>query len=157
MNSKDACYLQVSHPLLQDKFTGLRDQLNEFGGFVVGLVKNQQQQRGAHSYRNAFDVPRKSLLDQVIRMRANFLQPGLLHTKLLDDDYVHSMPLAQMGNYQEYLKRMTPPLREIESVPVRQHMFGEITSIFTFTKRTNERTNPLLTSRMQFSPTIEAY
>ncbi|XP_071629585.1 integrator complex subunit 6 isoform X1 [Temnothorax longispinosus] len=114
----------VSHPLLQDKFTGLRDQLNEFGGFVVGLVKNQQQQRGAHSYRNAFDVPRKSLLDQVVRMRANFLQPGLLHTKLLDDDYVHSMPLAQMGNYQEYLKRMTPPLREIESVPVRQHMFG---------------------------------
>ncbi|XP_012522215.2 integrator complex subunit 6 isoform X2 [Monomorium pharaonis] len=114
----------VSHPLLQDKFTGLRDQLNEFGGFVVGIVKNQQQQRGAHSYRNAFDVPRKSLLDQVVRMRANFLQPGLLHTKLLDDDYVHSMPLAQMGNYQEYLKRMTPPLREIESVPVRQHMFG---------------------------------
>ncbi|XP_033331442.1 integrator complex subunit 6 isoform X1 [Megalopta genalis] len=112
----------VSHPLLQDKFTGLRDQLNEFGGFVVGLVRNQQH--GAHSYRNAFDVPRKSLLDQVVRMRANFLQPGLLHTKLLDDDYVHSMPLAQMGNYQEYLKRMTPPLREIESVPVRQHMFG---------------------------------
>ncbi|XP_076474895.1 integrator complex subunit 6 isoform X2 [Bombus vancouverensis nearcticus] len=112
----------VSHPLLQDKFTGLRDQLNEFGGFVVGLIRNQQ--RGAHSYRNAFDVPRKSLLDQVVRMRANFLQPGLLHTKLLDDDYVHSMPLAQMGNYQEYLKRMTPPLREIESAPVRQHMFG---------------------------------
>ncbi|XP_046613078.1 integrator complex subunit 6 isoform X1 [Neodiprion virginianus] len=114
----------VSHPLLQDKFTGLRDQLNEFGGFVVGLVRNQQQQRGAQSYRNAFDVPRKSLLDQVVRMRANFLQPGLLHTKLLDDDYVHSMPVAQMGNYQEYLKRMTPPLREIESAPVRQHMFG---------------------------------
>ncbi|XP_057331097.1 integrator complex subunit 6 [Microplitis mediator] len=114
----------VSHPLLQDKFIGLRDQLNEFGGFVVGLVRNQQQQRGAHSYRNAFDVPRKSLLDQVVRMRANFLQPGLMHTKLLDDDYVHSMPVAQMGNYQEYLKRMTPPLREIESTPVRQHMFG---------------------------------
>lgn len=114
----------VSHPLLQDKFIGLRDQLNEFGGFVVGLVRNQQQQRGAHSYRNAFDVPRKSLLDQVVRMRANFLQPGLMHTKLLDDDYVHSMPVAQMGNYQEYLKRMTPPLREIESAPVRQHMFG---------------------------------
>ncbi|XP_011298020.1 integrator complex subunit 6 [Fopius arisanus] len=113
----------VSHPLLQDKFIGLRDQLNEFGGFTVRVVRSQQQ-RSAHSYRNAFDVPRKSLLDQVVRMRANFLQPGLLHTKLLDDDYVHSMPVAQMGNYQEYLKRMTPPLREIESVPVRQHMFG---------------------------------
>lgn len=29
-----------------------------------------------------------------------------------------------MGNYQEYLKRMTSPLREVESMPVRQHMFG---------------------------------
>jgi len=41
---------------------------------------------------------------------------------LIDD--VHSMPVSQMGNYQEYLKRIAPPLREIESTPVRQHMFG---------------------------------
>jgi len=34
------------------------------------------------------------------------------------------MPVGQMGNYQEYLKRMPAPLREIESTPVRQHMFG---------------------------------
>lgn len=34
------------------------------------------------------------------------------------------MPVSQMGNYQEYLKRMTSPLREVESMPVRQHMFG---------------------------------
>ena len=57
-------------------------------------------------------------------MRANFLQPSLAHTRLVDEDSVHSMPVAQMGNYQEYLKRMTPQLREIESQPVRQHMFG---------------------------------
>jgi len=37
---------------------------------------------------------------------------------------MHSMPVSQMGNYQEYLKRMTSPLREVESMPVRQHMFG---------------------------------
>ena len=29
-----------------------------------------------------------------------------------------------MGNYQDYLKRMPSPLREIENTPVRQHMFG---------------------------------
>lgn len=29
-----------------------------------------------------------------------------------------------MGNYQDYLKKMPVPLREIESQPVRQHMFG---------------------------------
>lgn len=34
------------------------------------------------------------------------------------------MPLSQMGNYQEHLKRLPPPLKEIETTPVRQHMFG---------------------------------
>lgn len=42
----------------------------------------------------------------------------------MSTDHVHSMPVSQMGNYQEYLKRIAPPLREIESTPVRQHMFG---------------------------------
>lgn len=110
---------------MANSLTDIREDLNKFSNFVVGLVKNQrQQQRGAQSYRNAFDIPRKSLLDQVVRMRANFLQPGLLHTKLVDDDCLHSMPVSQMGNYQEYLKRAPPALREIESTPVRQHMFG---------------------------------
>jgi len=39
-------------------------------------------------------------------------------------DEAHSMPVSQMGNYQEYLKRIPAQLREIESAPVRQHMFG---------------------------------
>ena len=34
------------------------------------------------------------------------------------------MAVSQMGNYQDYLKRQPSPLREIETVPVRQHMFG---------------------------------
>ncbi|XP_049832476.1 integrator complex subunit 6-like [Schistocerca gregaria] len=113
----------VSHPLLQDKFTSLREQLNEFGGFVVGLARGKNQ-KGRQSYRNPFDVPRHCLLEQVVRMRANFLQSSPAQTKLVDDDYLHSMPVSQMGNYQEYLKRMQPQLREIESTPVRQHMFG---------------------------------
>lgn len=29
-----------------------------------------------------------------------------------------------MGNYHDYLKNMTPPLRELENQLVRQHMFG---------------------------------
>jgi integrator complex subunit 6 len=38
-------------------------------------------------------------------------------------DDVHSMPVGQTRNGREYLKRIAPPLREIESTPVRQHMF----------------------------------
>lgn len=99
----------------------MREQLNDYTSFMVGVLRST---RGQQCYKNAFDIPRRSLLDQVIRMRSNFLQQSHAHTKLLDDDYIHSMPIAQMGNYQEYLKRQQPQLREIESAPVRQHMFG---------------------------------
>ena len=58
-------------------------------------------------------------------MRANYLQPSVNYTKLIDEDSRHTLPIAQMGNYQDYLKKMPVPLREIESTPVRQHMFGE--------------------------------
>ncbi|XP_014272900.1 integrator complex subunit 6 isoform X1 [Halyomorpha halys] len=112
----------VSHPLLQDKFQTLRDQLNEFGSFVVGI--GHRRHRAGQSFRNAFDIPRRSLLDQILRMRANFLNISPTHMKLQDDDVVHSMPISQMGNYQEYLKKTPPQLREVESTPVRQHMFG---------------------------------
>lgn len=54
-------------------------------------------------------------------MRNNFFQTDWV---ALDQDSAHSLPISQMGNYQEYLKRQTPQLREIESTPVRQHMFG---------------------------------
>lgn len=54
-------------------------------------------------------------------MRNNFLQPDWISQDL---DSAHSFPISQMGNYQEYLKKQTPQLREIESAPVRQHMFG---------------------------------
>lgn len=40
-------------------------------------------------------------------------------------DFLHSVPVAQMGNYQEYLKLMPPPLREIDpEQPKRLHTFG---------------------------------
>ena len=39
-------------------------------------------------------------------------------------DKVHSIPMAEMGNYQEYLKRMPSPLREADPAPARLHTFG---------------------------------
>ena len=61
---------------------------------------------------------------QVVRMRANLLcgRGGVSH--LVDEDTRHSLPIGQMGNYQDYLKKQPLPLRELESAPVRQHMFG---------------------------------
>ena len=65
-----------------DKFLNLRDQMNEFSGFALALKEREMR---AQNLRNPFDIPRSTLLDQVARMRANFLQPSLAHTKLQDE------------------------------------------------------------------------
>ncbi|KAK9679272.1 INTS6/SAGE1/DDX26B/CT45 C-terminus [Popillia japonica] len=108
----------VSHPLMLDKFTAQRDQVLEQGNLIIGTLDKERQ---VVSFRNAFDIPRRRLMQQVARMRNNFLQSDYV---ALDQDSAHSLPISQMGNYQEYLKKQTPQLREIESAPVRQHMFG---------------------------------
>ncbi|XP_046568892.1 integrator complex subunit 6-like [Haliotis rubra] len=99
----------------------LKQDLQEYTTFSIAVpdrgIKPQY-------YRNPYDVPRKSLLDQVTRMRTNFLQSSYINTKLCDEDNLHSVPVGQMGNYQEYLKKQPPALRELESSPVRLHMFG---------------------------------
>ena len=123
--------------------TSIRDQMTDFPGFLLA-IKDPTNLNKSNRFRNPFDVPRGCLLDQVkyislrlkcqgktfflfqlVRMRSNFLQPSLSSTKLIDNDTMHSLPIGQMGNYQDYLKKMPVPLREIESQPVRQHMFGE--------------------------------
>lgn len=116
------CRHLTSNHTLQDKLSHLRDQVTEYSNFVLAVREGEVSPQ---MYRNPFDIPRISLLDQLTRMRANFLQSSLPH--LLTDrdvDQLHCRPISQMGNYQDYLKKMTPPLREIESTPVRQHMFG---------------------------------
>ncbi|KAK9870277.1 hypothetical protein WA026_006364 [Henosepilachna vigintioctopunctata] len=111
----------VSHPFLTDKFVAQRDQLLPQGSNISLLVSSLYKERQTVSFKNAFDIPRNRLIHQVVRMRNNFFQPDWISHDL---DSAHSLPISQMGNYQEYLKRQTPQLREIESAPVRQHMFG---------------------------------
>ena len=59
--------------------------MNEFSGFALALKEREMR---AQNLRNPFDIPRSALLDQVARMRANFLQPSLAHTKLQDEGIV---------------------------------------------------------------------
>ncbi|XP_076323535.1 integrator complex subunit 6 isoform X2 [Tachypleus tridentatus] len=111
----------TSNPCLASRFSSLISELNDFTDFNLA-VKDKEMK--TESYRNPFDISRISLLDQITRMRGNFLQTTLSRLTLQDADQLHSLPVGQMGNYQEYLKRMPTPLREVESTPVRQHMFG---------------------------------
>ncbi len=52
-----------------------------------------------------------------------YIKLSMLFLTIIPDE-LHSIPVQQMGNYQEYLKRLPSPLRELEHQPVRQHMFG---------------------------------
>ncbi|XP_047620001.1 integrator complex subunit 6-like isoform X6 [Phacochoerus africanus] len=93
----------------------------EFAGFQVGLLNKDLKPQ---TYRNAYDIPRRGLLDQLTRMRSNLLKT---HKSIVgqDEDSLHSVPVAQMGNYQEYLKTLASPLREIDpDQPKRLHTFG---------------------------------
>ncbi|XP_040580954.1 integrator complex subunit 6-A [Lepeophtheirus salmonis] len=105
----------------QNKVVHSRDQLIDFSGYT--LQCRESKTCHYNTCRNPFDVPRHDLLDQIVRMETNFLK-SMRNSKLVDDDTKHSLPIGLMGNYQDFLKHMPPPLREIEDIPIRQHMFG---------------------------------
>jgi integrator complex subunit 6 len=46
--------------------------------------------------------------------------------EIQDEDALHSVPIKEMSNYDEYprMNGQAPPLREIDAQPVRQHVFG---------------------------------
>ncbi|XP_037531950.1 integrator complex subunit 6 [Nematolebias whitei] len=94
----------------------------EFAGFQIALPNKEVKPQ---TYRNAYDIPRRNLLDQLTRMRSNLLRTSLKLIQGQDEDSLHSIPVAQMGNYQEFLKMMPSPLREIDpDQPKRLHTFG---------------------------------
>ncbi|XP_033637328.1 integrator complex subunit 6-like isoform X1 [Asterias rubens] len=96
--------------------------ITEFPNFTLHVSDRNIRPQ---TYRNSFDIPRKELLDQLVRMRTNFLQLALSKSaRFMNEDKVHSIPMAEMGNYQEYLKRMPSPLREADPAPARLHTFG---------------------------------
>ncbi|XP_041493251.1 integrator complex subunit 6-like isoform X2 [Microtus oregoni] len=93
----------------------------EFAGFQIGLFNKDVKPQ---TYRNAYDIPRRGLLDQLTRMRSNLLRTRKFIVGQ-DEDSLHSVPVAQMDNYQEYLKMLASPLREIDpDQPKRLHTFG---------------------------------
>ncbi|XP_019380085.1 PREDICTED: integrator complex subunit 6 isoform X2 [Gavialis gangeticus] len=96
--------------------------MKEYAGFQIALLNKDLRPQ---SFRNAYDIPRSNILDQLTRMRSNLLKTTCKLLKGQDEDQVHSVPIAQMGNYQEYLKQIPSPLRELDpDQPRRLHTFG---------------------------------
>uniref|UniRef100_A0A8D0GHV0 Integrator complex subunit 6 n=1 Tax=Sphenodon punctatus TaxID=8508 RepID=A0A8D0GHV0_SPHPU len=96
--------------------------MKEHAGFQIALLNKDLKPQ---AFRNAYDIPRRNILDQLTRMRPNLLKSTHRFLKGQDEDQVHSVPIAQMGNYQEYLKQIPSPLRELDpDQPRRLHTFG---------------------------------
>ncbi|XP_050089395.1 integrator complex subunit 6 [Anopheles aquasalis] len=113
----------VSHPMLRDTFAKLHSEIGNYDNFTV-VVPTLTRQPSTKNYRNPYDIPRRDLIDEVARMRENFFRLPTSSIHLYTKDSAHSLPIADMGNYQEYLKSRETPLRELEPTNVRQHMFG---------------------------------
>ena len=63
----------------------------------------------------------------MLKLRRHFLQNESTKNSLIhDDDTLHSIPIKEMSNYDEYPRAngQPPPLRDIDAQPVRQHVFG---------------------------------
>ncbi|CAN9498479.1 unnamed protein product [Ophioblennius macclurei] len=94
----------------------------EFQGFHLALLNKGLK---PHSFRNPYDIPRSHLLDQLSRMRRNLFNTGVCALRGQDSDQLHSVPIAQMGNYQDFLKAAPQPLRDADpEQPKRLHTFG---------------------------------
>ncbi|XP_037938567.1 integrator complex subunit 6 [Teleopsis dalmanni] len=111
----------VRHPGLRETFAKMHADI-EFFEYPTLLVPQLTRMPSAKSYRNPFDIPRRDLIEDIGRMRETLMRPT--PTSLVAKDSGHCLPIAEMGNYQEYLKNKDNPLREIEPTNVRQHMFG---------------------------------
>uniref|UniRef100_H3DE41 Integrator complex subunit 6 n=1 Tax=Tetraodon nigroviridis TaxID=99883 RepID=H3DE41_TETNG len=94
----------------------------EFQGFHLAMLNKGLKPQ---SFRNPYDIPRSHLLDQLSRMRRNLLNTSVCTLRGQDSDQLHSVPIAQMGNYQDFLKSAPQPLRDADpEQPKRLHTFG---------------------------------
>ncbi|XP_055352993.1 integrator complex subunit 6-like [Paramacrobiotus metropolitanus] len=74
-------------------------------------------------HRNPFDVEREDLVSHIGHLKFSLLYPDRWKGTENSDK---SIPIAQMGNYQDHIKNAVPPLREIDDTlkVERQNVFG---------------------------------
>lgn len=116
-------FMQLLHSIMGDgPALPVEANTKEFAGFQLAALNKALKPQGL---RNPYDIPRSHLLDQLSRMRRNLLQASMCILKGQDQDQLHSVPIAQMGNYQDFLKHCPSPLREADpEQPKRVHTFG---------------------------------
>lgn len=79
---KLADLIRSSNPAFTEQFKSFNNDLNDFNGFKI-MTKDPDVH--PQSYRNPFDISKNGLLDQIARMRANYLQTCISNSKLVDN------------------------------------------------------------------------
>lgn len=109
-------FMEWLHNMDANKSEFIKNQINDFANFQLYVRESKLK----NYFRNPGEIPRECLIETLQKMRLNFFQIN----KHPDPDEAHSISIHDMGNYHDYLKNQTPPLRELEAQMVRQHMFG---------------------------------
>lgn len=112
-----------SNPVLKRVFSNLQSD-QDFTGFVIRYKEKPKTHSKMTTNRNPFDVDRHDMITQLNKLRDSYFQKQTTSIRCQDEDVLHNLPVGQMGNYTDYIKKLPPPLRELESAPTRQHMFG---------------------------------
>jgi len=84
------------------------DQNSEIANFI--LLNNHQAFK--QPLLEAFDVRRDAVCSALSRMRAAFRQCLSGGIQLHKEHLLHQQPQGTMGNYQDYVKNLPPPLRD---------------------------------------------
>lgn len=119
-DSRDFTSWLQSH-MDSNKAEQIRQQFTDYSSILL-LVREKRKCKQVSLFREPAEIERSKLAEMLNKMRKNFYDSTAL--KPADDDDLHSLPIQEMGNYHEYLKNQVPPLRELETQLVRQHMFG---------------------------------
>lgn len=76
------------------RYEGLAADLHDFPLLQIRLDDKSGESRSTQCYRNAFDISRNELIDQIQRMRSNFMQPP---GKLSPECQSAPTPLCQLA------------------------------------------------------------
>lgn len=93
--------------------------------FINFALLNKQRSNIKQPLLEPFDIGRDNILTQLNRMRVAFRQCISGGVPLHREHVLHEQPQGNMGNYQEYIKNSTQPLRDPDPDAVKMKLtFG---------------------------------
>uniref|UniRef100_A0A182Q1Q1 VWFA domain-containing protein n=1 Tax=Anopheles farauti TaxID=69004 RepID=A0A182Q1Q1_9DIPT len=115
----------VSHPMLRNMFGKMQHERQMFNNHMLVVPDTRIRRKRQTNYVcNPYNIARRDLLYEIVRMRQALFDQRSTKIRVYRRDDENCRPIADMGNYQEYLKNRVQPLRELQSTEMQRHLFG---------------------------------